>query len=83
MAYQSINPNDGQLVMSFEHLGSAQLETALANADSCFQTWKKTTFAARAAILRKPLRCCAPTSTTSRGWQPGKWASVLRKPAAR
>lgn len=53
MAYQSINPNDGQLVMSFEHLGSAQLETALANADSCFQTWKKTTFAARAAILRK------------------------------
>ena len=53
MAYQSINPNDGKLGMSFEHLGSAQLETALAGADSCFRTWKQTTFAARAAILRK------------------------------
>ncbi|MDB5879476.1 MAG: aldehyde dehydrogenase family protein [Variovorax sp.] len=53
MAYQSINPNDGKLVMSFEHLSSAQLETALADADSCSRTWKTTTFADRAAILKK------------------------------
>ena len=39
--------------MSFEHLSSAQLENALADADSCFQTWKTTTVADRAAILKK------------------------------
>ncbi|OOG58707.1 NAD-dependent succinate-semialdehyde dehydrogenase [Polaromonas sp. C04] len=53
MNYQSINPNDGKLLKSFEHLSSAQLEKALANAESCFQTWKHTSYAERAAILAK------------------------------
>ena len=32
MAYQSINPNTGKLVKSFEHLSNAQLDTKLAAA---------------------------------------------------
>ncbi|MGJ7579226.1 NAD-dependent succinate-semialdehyde dehydrogenase [Variovorax sp. RHLX14] len=53
MAYESINPNDGKLIASFEHFSSARLETALAAADACFQTWKTTAYAERAAILKK------------------------------
>ncbi len=39
MTYQSINPNTGKLLKSFEHLTAAQLEKALAAAADCFQTW--------------------------------------------
>ena len=53
MAYQSIDPNTGKLVKSFEHLTNAQLETKLAAADSCFRTWKHTSYAERAVILNK------------------------------
>lgn len=53
MAYQSINPHDGKLLMSFEHMSNAQLDTALAAAETCFQTWKHTSYAERAAILDK------------------------------
>ena len=40
MAYQSINPNDGKLLMSFEHLTPAQLEKCPAAAQDCYRTWK-------------------------------------------
>jgi succinate-semialdehyde dehydrogenase/glutarate-semialdehyde dehydrogenase len=53
MTYQSINPNNGQLLKSFEHLTAAQLEQSLATAQATFQTWKHTPFAARAAVLNK------------------------------
>ena len=53
MNYQSVNPNDGKLLKSFEHLSSAQLEQSLATAESCFQTWKHTSYADRAAILKR------------------------------
>lgn len=53
MAYQSINPNDGKLIKSFEHMSSGQLDAALAKAESCFQVWKHTGFAERAAIVNK------------------------------
>ncbi|MEP7099429.1 MAG: aldehyde dehydrogenase family protein, partial [Burkholderiales bacterium] len=53
MSYQSINPNTGKTLKSFEHLSSAQLEHALAAADTCFKTWKHTSFAARAVVLNK------------------------------
>ena len=51
MAYQSINPNDGKVLNSFEHLTSAQLEESLAGAQFCYQTWKHRTYAERAVIL--------------------------------
>ena len=53
MAYQSIDPNTGKLVKSFEHLSNAQLDTKLAAAESCFQSWKHTRYAERAVILNK------------------------------
>lgn len=53
MTYQSVNPYDGKILKSFEHLSSAQLEQSLATAESCFQAWKHTSYADRAAVLHK------------------------------
>ncbi len=53
MTHQSINPNDGKLLKSFEHLSAAQLEQSLAAADACFRTWKHTSYAQRAAIVHR------------------------------
>jgi succinate-semialdehyde dehydrogenase/glutarate-semialdehyde dehydrogenase len=53
MAYQSINPNDGKLVRSFEHLSAGQLEVSLADAESCFHSWKLVSYAERAVILHR------------------------------
>lgn len=57
MAYQSINPFDGQLLQTFEELDDVDLEAALHAAEQCFQAWRHTSFAeptpvvARAAAL--------------------------------
>ena len=53
MAYESINPNTGSLLKSFEHVNNAQLEKSLAAAESCFHVWKKKSYAERAAIINK------------------------------
>ena len=53
MAYQSINPNDGKVLRSFEHMSPAQLEKSLAAAESCFQTWKHKSYAERAVVVNK------------------------------
>ncbi len=53
MAYQSINPNTGKVLASFEHMNSAALEKSLATADACFQTWKHRSYAERAVVLDK------------------------------
>lgn len=53
MAYQSINPSNGQVLQSFDTVTDAQLDQSLAEAQACFQTWKNTSFAQRAIILNK------------------------------
>ncbi len=53
MAYQSINPCDGKVLKTFEEFSDKQLETALATAATCFETWQQTSFAARAAVVAK------------------------------
>jgi len=53
MAYQSVNPNDGKLLKSFEHMSPVELETSLATAETCFQTWKHTSYAERAVVITK------------------------------
>jgi succinate-semialdehyde dehydrogenase/glutarate-semialdehyde dehydrogenase len=50
MTYQSINPYDGTLLRTFEELTDQQLETALEIAATCFETWRHTAFAERAAV---------------------------------
>jgi succinate-semialdehyde dehydrogenase/glutarate-semialdehyde dehydrogenase len=51
MSCESINPNDGKVLKSFEHFSTAQLDRSLAKADHCFQVWRRTSYADRAALL--------------------------------
>ena len=51
MAYQTINPFDGKLVRTFDGLTDAELEAKLATASTCFESWRLTSFAHRAAIV--------------------------------
>jgi succinate-semialdehyde dehydrogenase/glutarate-semialdehyde dehydrogenase len=53
MAYQSVNPNNGEVLKSFEHMSPAQLEKALVASEKCFQTWKHKKYAERAVVLNK------------------------------
>lgn len=53
MTYQSINPFDGKLLQSFDDLTDESLETKIATATACFESWRQTAFAARAAIAAK------------------------------
>lgn len=53
MTYQSFNPFNGKLIESFDDLGDPQLETKIAAADACFQTWRHTSYADRAKIIAK------------------------------
>ena len=51
MTYQSFNPANGKLVKNFEEISDAQLETKIAAAQSCFQTWRYKSYAERAVIV--------------------------------
>lgn len=52
MAYQSINPFNGEILHRFDQHTDAQMETALAKADSTFQhVWSKATFQDRAKVV--------------------------------
>lgn len=45
--YQSINPNDGQVLKVFEPTSASQLEALLSTAHACSQVWKQTNYGAR------------------------------------
>jgi succinate-semialdehyde dehydrogenase / glutarate-semialdehyde dehydrogenase len=52
MAYQSINPFNGELLQTFDQLTDSQVESALAKADSTFQkVWSKASFRDRAKVV--------------------------------
>lgn len=51
MAYTSVNPSDGQLLETFEYISDQALAAKLAAAQRCFQSWKHTSYTARAAII--------------------------------
>lgn len=51
MALQSINPVDGHLIKEYEEYSSTQIAGCIELAMSCYTNWKKTSFAARAALL--------------------------------
>ena len=53
MTYQSINPYTGTVLETFDELTDAQLETALATAADCFDSWRHTSFGERAAVVAK------------------------------
>ena len=52
-AYQSVNPYDGKTLETFEALTATQLEKAIKTAETCFESWRHTTFAERAVIAAK------------------------------
>ncbi len=53
MSYQSVNPYNGKLLKKFKELTDKQLETALKTATTCYDTWKRKTYAERAVIVAK------------------------------
>ncbi len=53
MTYQSVNPYNGAILKTFDTFSDAQVETALAKASACFDVWRQTTFAQRAAVAAK------------------------------
>jgi len=53
MSYQSINPFNGELVKSFVEHTDQQLDTSIATAATCFDSWRKLSFAERASIVSK------------------------------
>jgi succinate-semialdehyde dehydrogenase / glutarate-semialdehyde dehydrogenase len=52
MAIATINPATGQTVKTFEEFTDAEVETCLARAAATFLTYRRTTFAERAAWMR-------------------------------
>lgn len=53
MTYHSLNPFNGEFVKSFEGLNEPQLESKIAAAQSCFETWQHKSYAERATIIAK------------------------------
>jgi succinate-semialdehyde dehydrogenase/glutarate-semialdehyde dehydrogenase len=53
MAYESVNPNNGKTVKKFPEITDEQLETKIAQAAQAYKSWKKTSYAERAAIVAK------------------------------
>jgi succinate-semialdehyde dehydrogenase/glutarate-semialdehyde dehydrogenase len=53
MAYQSVNPYNGKIIKTFDECTDLQLEDALVTAADCFESWRHTSFADRAAIVNK------------------------------
>ena len=54
MPYQSINPLNGELLQKFDQLTDAQVESALAKAESTFQNvWSKASFRERGKVVGK------------------------------
>jgi succinate-semialdehyde dehydrogenase/glutarate-semialdehyde dehydrogenase len=53
MSYQSVNPYNGKVVRKYPELDDAQLEHAIATAETCYQSWKTLSYAERGVIVAK------------------------------
>lgn len=53
MTLRSINPYNNDTLASFEEMTPAEVDTVIGKAETGFQSWKKTSFAERAAILKR------------------------------
>jgi succinate-semialdehyde dehydrogenase/glutarate-semialdehyde dehydrogenase len=51
MPIQTINPFNNEIAKSFEEMSSTDVKVAISIADETFQSWRKTTFSERAALL--------------------------------
>jgi succinate-semialdehyde dehydrogenase / glutarate-semialdehyde dehydrogenase len=55
-AYQSVDPNTGKVVKTFEVLTDKQLQQKLETAALCFEKWRFTSYAERQVIVAKAAR---------------------------
>ena len=53
MSYQSVNPSDGKTLQTFKEMTDKELETSIATAATCFESWRKLSYSARAMIVNK------------------------------
>ncbi len=53
MPLQSVNPSDGSLVREYPEASDAEVAKALTEAAAAFEAWRRTSFDARASILRR------------------------------
>jgi succinate-semialdehyde dehydrogenase / glutarate-semialdehyde dehydrogenase len=53
MAYETINPANGEKIKTFNQLSDAGMEKTIEKADLAFSSWKQTSFPERAALLKK------------------------------
>lgn len=53
MAYQSVNPYDGKVVKTFEAMSDSGLEAAIVAAQTCFESWRFTSFSQRATVAHR------------------------------
>ncbi len=74
MAYKTTNPYTGETLKTFADATDQQVQDAIAQADATFQTWKESSFATRAqvmrnaaSLLRKKNRSYAEILTTEMG----------------
>jgi len=51
--YESVNPFDGKTIKTFVETTDEQLETKIAAAQKCYETWRKKTYAERAVVVAK------------------------------
>lgn len=53
MTYQSLNPFNGTLIENFTDLSDVDFEVKLTAAQTCFETWRDTSYAERAVIIAR------------------------------
>jgi succinate-semialdehyde dehydrogenase/glutarate-semialdehyde dehydrogenase len=53
MPYQTVNPYNGEVLETFPQISDAELEDALARAESTYETWRQRTFGERGAITER------------------------------
>ena len=53
MGYQSVNPADGKVLKTFKDLTDKELESKIAAAATCYESWRRKTYAERAKIVSK------------------------------
>jgi succinate-semialdehyde dehydrogenase/glutarate-semialdehyde dehydrogenase len=53
MPYRTVNPYNGEVLETFPQLSDAELEDALARAQSAYDTWRQQTFGERKAITER------------------------------
>src|SRR6202790_3073293 len=51
MSYESVNPFDGKTLKTFAETTNKQLETKIATAQACYETWRQKTYVERATIV--------------------------------